>query len=94
MRNFSKFFFFLLATLSFSEPTFAQTDKFSNEQKALLKEALRVALETEKSLPLYNELADKKKVILLDNMFSVDDYFKAPIFITPEVMPKLDKVKL
>lgn len=94
MRYLPKFFLLVLAVLCLSNVAFSQTDKFSKEQKALLKEALHVALESEKNLPQYNELADKKKVILLDNMFSVDDYFKAPIFITPEVLPKLDKVKL
>ena len=94
MRYFPKFFLLLLAAIGFLHSASAQTDQFSKDQKALLKEALRVALETEKNLPNYQDLTDKKKVILLDNMFSVDDYFKAPIFITKKVMPKLDDVEL
>ena len=94
MFQFSRFTFLFGVILFFAKPAFAQSDQFSKDQKALLKEALRVALETEKSLPNYQDLSDKKKVILLDNMFSVDDYFKGPIFITKKELPKLDKVEL
>jgi len=85
---------FFVAAFCFSHLAFAQTNKFSKDQKKLLKEALTVALVTEKNFPEYADLTNKTKVIIVDSMVSVDDYFKKPIVITPKVLPKLDKVKL
>lgn len=94
MRYFPKFFLPLLGALLIFSAASAQTNQFSKDQKALLKEALRVALITDKSLPNYQDLSDKRNIILLDNMFSLDNYFKEPIFITPKVMPKFDEINL
>lgn len=93
MSYFSRFVL-LLAFFCLAKPAFAQTEKFSEDQKALLKEALKVAFVTEKNFPHYNDLKSKKKIILHDNMIAVDDFFKNPIYLTDEVLPEIKNLKI
>ncbi len=82
------FTFFLIAKTGFG-----QTAAFSPDQKALLAEALRVALVTEKNLPDYEFLPNKEKIDILDKMVSIEDRDKAPVYLTPEVLPAFEQVK-
>lgn len=94
MLTFSRIALVLLFVFSYLKPAAAQTNKFSKNQKALLKEALTVALVNPKNLPGYEELTDKTNIVIVDSMVSVDNFFFKPPVLTPQVLPKLDKVKL
>ncbi|KAA9332734.1 hypothetical protein [Adhaeribacter soli] len=94
MRLFKSFrVLFFLLFLSFTFKATAQQTGFSENQKALLREALRAAVSTEKNLPDYNELKDKKKIYLLDKMIFLDNMDAPAYYMPKEVVPEFENVK-
>ena len=73
--------------------TQAQTSAFSENQKILIREALRTAVSTEKNLPGYQNLPDKKKVVILDKMVSLENPDAPPVYLTKEMLPEFENVK-
>jgi hypothetical protein len=92
MALFNRFFlaFFSLLLVSFSSQ--AQTE-FTRDQKALLKEALRLAVTDPNFLPEYPELVADKTVVLYDKMVSMDDLTKEPVYLNEKLLPKFKNVK-
>jgi hypothetical protein len=71
----------------------SQTSAFSENQKILIREALRTAVSTEKNLPNYQDLRNKKKIVLLDKMVSMDNPDAPPVYLTKEMLPEFENVK-
>ena len=90
---FSICFTFLLALL-LTKASFAQNANLSEDQRALLREALKAAVSEPKTLPNYDLLPDKKEIVLFDKMVSLDDAAKAPVYLTKHDVLKIPKVKI
>lgn len=94
MRLFNPFrVLFFLLFLSFSFNLQAQQTGFSENQKTLLREALRVAVSTEKNLPEYEALPNKKKIYLLDKMVFLDNTEAPLIYLSKDLVPEFKNVK-
>ena len=91
--NFFRVLFFLLF-LAFTFNATAQQTALSQTQLTLLREALRTALSTEKNLPDYQDLKNKKEIILHNELVNQGDVTAKTIFITEDMLPKLNDEKI
>ncbi|MBK0403914.1 hypothetical protein I5M27_13040 [Adhaeribacter sp. BT258] len=92
MALFNRFFLAFFGLFLFSISSQAQTE-FSRDQKALLKEALRIAVSDPNFLPEYPELVADKTVLLYDKMISMDYPDKEPVYLNEKQLPKFKNVK-